>query len=233
MKRFLERLNRDAEGAEGGTTQPATTEANDAQNQSEGGNTGSEDIETLKKAHESLTKDIGKQREISALLKETLGLDSSIGGDELKKALNDLKEQKQKEAQEAEEKRLAGMTEMERLQEEIKNLKAENLNYSTENSTIKSEVAKNKFVVDALTPALINAGAHEKKLKTAIKAYMLENPDFEKVQDVAENVKSWLANEDNLGFMKASVESGAGGGLGGTDEKGATLKDEIGKLFKQ
>jgi hypothetical protein len=190
------------------------------------------ELEKLKGVHTTLNADLGKKTGTINLLKEHFGL-NDIPADQLEAKLGELKTAKDLADKEANDERIKGLSELERITEERDGLKTDRDTFKTENETLKNSKIKADFT-DLLRPALSKANAIDNKMGTIVKSFLLENPDFASISadDLDAKVETWLNLPDNLGFKKAPADGGGGGGGGGEVVAGETVLQDLQKQFQ-
>ncbi len=222
MKRSIfNRIMRDADaGGEGG---------GDAGGSGGGGEP--TELEKLLGVKTGLETDLGKKTGTINLLKEHFGL-KDIPADQLEAKLGELKTAKELADKTANDERLKGLSDLERITEERDGLKTDRDTFKTENETLKNSKIKADFT-DLLRPALSKANAIDKKMGTIVKSFLLENPDFASISadNLQAKVETWLNLPDNLGFKKAPADGGGGGGGGGDVALGETTLQDLENQF--
>ena len=226
MKRYIfNRIMRDADAGTGGGGNP--TDVND------GGASEPTELDKLKAVKTGLENDLGKKTGTINLLKEHFGL-KDVSADQLEATLAQLAADRNAKEAAAEAERIKSLTEAERIIEERDAAKLERDTFKSENESLKNSKIKSDFT-DKLRPELAKANAIDTKMGTAVKVFLIENPDYANISDadISDRVKAWINLSDNLGFMKAPADGG-GGGNGGSDTvvSGQSVLQDLQSQFK-
>lgn len=228
MKRlFLNRLHRDAGVDDSGA----------------GGDSGSDkgddidykaEYEKMKGSHDNLTNDIGKQRGTNKLLKEALGLDVELGGEDLQAAINKIVNDRKEADAKAEEERRNSLTEVDRLKEDLKAKENEILTLKSERDNLSGDLSKQQLS-SRLSPALVAAKVRPEALPAAMQTFFIQNQDFSGFssmndEDFGKAITEWIGKKENLGFKASSANGGGGGGNGELGD-GATVLETLQGMF--